>query len=135
MRPIIIIVFFSPSILCVSLFVVHSYPCRNWDRLISITERWAGRTLHASQRKTLLGSIETHSRARQSQINFPRCGQTHSFETKRSPGVGQDLCLLHGRGELWDSPLHTRSLTTEVAEASSQTWEEGKHTRHVTRLP
>lgn len=34
---------------------------------------------------------------------------------------------MHSRGELWDSLLHTLSLTTEMAESSSQTWEEGKH--------
>lgn len=133
MRPIIIIFFFLSF--HSSCFSLRGAPCRSWDSLISITKRWAGRTLHTSQRKTLLGSIETRRGAQQSQINFLRCGQTRSFGTRRSPGVGQDWCLLHGGGELWDSPLHTRSLTTEVAEASSQTWAEGKHSRHVTRLP
>lgn len=132
MRPIIIIFFSCLSILCVSLFVVHRVAVGTAS---SRLPGWAGRTLHTSQRKTLLGSIETRRGAQQSQINFLRCGQTRSFETRRSPGVGQDWCLLHGGGELWDSPLHTRSLTTEVAEASSQTWAEGKHSRHVTRLP
>lgn len=134
MRPIIIIGFsVFPA------FVFLSFWCRDIRVTVGtdssrLTNAGLGGPLHASQRQTLLWSIETHSQTQQTQINFLRCGQAHSFETQRSPGVGLKLCLMHSRGKLWDSHLHTRSLTTEMAVSNSQTWEEGKQTQHVTRL-
>lgn len=134
MRPIIIIGFsVFPS------FAFLSF----WFRDICVTvgtdssrlpNAGLGGPLHPSQRQTLLWSTETHSQAQQIQNNFLCCGQTHSFETQRSPGVGLKLCLMHSRGKLWDSHWHTCSLTTEMAVSNSQTWEEGKQIQHVTRL-
>lgn len=134
MRPIIIIVFsVFPA------FVFLSFWCRDIRVTVGtdssrLKNAGLGGPLHASQRQTLLWSIETHSQTQQTQTNFLRCGQAHSFETQRSPGVGLKLRLMHSRGKLWDFQLHTCSLTTEMAVSNSQTWEEGKQTQHVTRL-
>lgn len=132
MRPIIIIGFsVFPS------FVFLSFWCRDICVTVGIDSSWllsAGLEgpVHVSWRETLLWSIETHSQAQQLQINFLCCGQSHPSETQRALRAGLKLCLVHGRGKLWDS-LSYISLTTEMSVSNSRAWDEGKQTQHVSR--
>lgn len=118
MRPIIIIGFsVFPS------FVFLSFWSRDICVTVGIDSSWlldAGLEgpVRASLRETLLWSIETHSKAQQLQINFLCCGQAQPPETQRSPRAGLKLCLVHGRGKLWDSCSRI-SLTTEMPVSNS----------------